>query len=342
MTPDAHSRPGSPSEAEEGHLREPGFVRPARPSVGSRRPSKTSPGRGLGPPPKSTVRSVARHVDAHNLHDGVLVAFGSACVVGVELVVDATCAGYLVVVHIGPAFLALHVSAFEAGDAAQKRQLIRSVSEVIPELLDVLVPGLGNGVLPLLPHALGHEDTESGFGDWLSAGAGDGDVWVVCPNGWPLHTAGSLAISVGEETSTSSSSTPALTRAMATGSRNRSLVRRQAWMVLSRRATERSARALARPSANSARNSARSSSSRAVAQASSPKSVDRRSSRARLMAFSSERKARAWSRSSTRAFKSRSGSATSVSPSLLRRRATPTRASSMKSRRFAVVRSVGW
>src|SRR5665811_2582026 len=83
-----------------------------RPHVGSRRHSKMSPGHGPGPPPNSTVRSVARHVDAGDLHDGVLVTLSSACVVGVELVVDATCTSDLVVVHIGRAFLALHAVSY--------------------------------------------------------------------------------------------------------------------------------------------------------------------------------------------------------------------------------------
>lgn len=48
----------------------------------------------------------------------VLVTFGSACVVVVELVVDAAGTGDLLVMHTGPACLPLHGSTLEAGDAA--------------------------------------------------------------------------------------------------------------------------------------------------------------------------------------------------------------------------------
>ena len=174
------------------------------------------------------VGSVARHVDADDQNNGMLVAFGSACVLGVELVVDSTCTCDLVVMHVGPAALTLHMPTLQAGHAAKERRPVRSVSEMVPELLDVLVPSLRNGVLPLLPQALGHEDTESRFGGWLPAGAGKGDVWVVGPDGWPLHSFGSSIIPVGERTSRSSSFTSALTRAIATESRRSSLLRRQA------------------------------------------------------------------------------------------------------------------
>jgi hypothetical protein len=51
----------------------------------------------------------------------ILVTFGSAAVVGVELVVDAAGTGDLIAMHIGPACLPLYVSTLEAGDAAEQR-----------------------------------------------------------------------------------------------------------------------------------------------------------------------------------------------------------------------------
>src|SRR5450759_881595 len=172
--------------------------------------------------------SVAGHVDADDLDNRMSVAVRPASVLRVELVVDSTGACDLVVMYIRPTTFSSGLAALESGNATQERQLVRTVGEVVPELLHVLVTGLANRVLPSLPQALGHQDSETWFGGWLPARAGDRDVWVVCPHWWAAHPADSSSIPSGDWTSMSSRSTSALTRANASGSRSRSLVSRHA------------------------------------------------------------------------------------------------------------------
>jgi len=95
--------------------------------------------------------SVTGHVDADDLDNRMSVTLRTASVLRVELVVDSTGACDLVVMYVRPTILALGLSALEPGNAAQKRQLVRTVCEVVPELLHVLVTGLANRVLPSLP-----------------------------------------------------------------------------------------------------------------------------------------------------------------------------------------------
>ena len=95
--------------------------------------------------------SVTGHVDADDLDNRMSVTLRTASVLRVELVVDSTRACDLVVMYVRPTILPLGLSALEPGNAAQKRQLVRTVSEVVPELLHVLVTGLANRVLPSLP-----------------------------------------------------------------------------------------------------------------------------------------------------------------------------------------------
>jgi len=95
--------------------------------------------------------SVTGHVDADDLDNRMSVTLRTTSVLTVELVVDSTGAHDLVVMYVRPTILALGLSALEPGNAAQKRQLVRTVCEVVPELLHVLVTGLANRVLPSLP-----------------------------------------------------------------------------------------------------------------------------------------------------------------------------------------------